>query len=398
MSKASFLAHVAAALRVLVWVLLRVVPVRPHAVVHGWPDGEANAVEVVRGLRRRYRGRVYWLLQDPTYPGPDVAAAELAGDARVVRVRKTSLRAGVLSLTAELTLFTHGLYTAVRPPDDRLVVNLWHGDGPKATSDTDLVRSSVVVAQTRLWGDYKARVFGLPPQAVAVVGNPRIDQFAEDLTPEQVGRLGLHADRRCVLWLPTYREARGPRARSMSDGDQLTHSEQVRQLVAALAGAAERLSLDLVVKPHPLDVDDYSGLALRVLRDRELADAGVTLYQLLGRCDALISDVSSAWVDFLVLDRPVGFYVPDLEEMQRRRGFNVDDFAGLAPGTHLRSSQDAGSFLEQVAAGTATRPSQHPGHAVIGPVTGTGATDRLLDWLDDFQRARRRPPLFTAPG
>lgn len=398
MSKASFLAHVAAASRVLVWVLLRVVPVRPHAVVHGWPDGEANAVEVVRGLRRRYRGRVYWLLQDPTYPGPDVAAAELGGDARVVRVRKTSLRAGVLSLTAELTLFTHGLYTAVRPPDDRLVVNLWHGDGPKATSDTDLVRSSVVVAQTRLWGDYKARVFGLPPHAVAVVGNPRIDQFAEDLTSEQVSRLGLHADRRCVLWLPTYREARGPRARSMSDGDQLTHSEQVQQLVAALAGTAERLSLDLVVKPHPLDVDDYSGLALRVLRDRELADAGVTLYQLLGRCDALISDVSSAWVDFLVLDRPVGFYVPDLDEMQRRRGFNVDDFAGLAPGTHLRSSQDAGSFLEQVAAGTATRPSQHPGYAVIGPVTGTGATDRLLDWLDDFQRARRRPPLFSESG
>ncbi|MDP9465776.1 MAG: hypothetical protein M3P31_00800, partial [Actinomycetota bacterium] len=73
MSKASFLAHVVAVSRVLVWVLLRVVPARPHAVVHGWPDGEANAVEVVRGLLRRYRGRVYWLLHDPSYAGPDVA-------------------------------------------------------------------------------------------------------------------------------------------------------------------------------------------------------------------------------------------------------------------------------------------------------------------------------------
>jgi CDP-glycerol glycerophosphotransferase len=396
MSKASFLAHVTAMSRVLVWVLLRVAPVRPHAVVHGWPDGEANAVEVVRGLRRRYRGRVYWLLRDPSYAGPDVAAEELEGDARLVRVRKSSLKAGVMSLTAELTMFTHGLYTAVRPPGDRLVVNLWHGDGPKATNDTDLVRSTVVVAQTRLWGDYKARAFGLPPHAVAVVGNPRIDQFREDLTPEQLCRLGLRPDRRCVLWLPTYRQARGPRSRSMSDGDQLTHSEQVRQLVEALASTAERLSLDLVVKPHPLDVDDYTGLALRVLRDRDLAAAGVTLYQLLGRCDALISDVSSAWVDFLVLDRPVGFYVPDLQEMQRRRGFNVDDFAGLAPGTHLRAASDGVVFLEQVAAGTAVRPSEHPGHAVIGPVTQTGATDRLLDWLDEFQRGRQRRPLFSA--
>ncbi len=397
MSKASFLAHVVAVSRVLVWVLLRVVPARPHAVVHGWPDGEANAVEVVRGLLRRYRGRVYWLLHDPSYAGPDVAAEELKGDGRLVRVRKSSLKAGVLSLTAELTMFTHGLYTAVRPPADRLVVNLWHGDGPKATNDTNLVRSSVVVAQTRLWGEYKARVFGLPPQAVAVVGNPRIDQFGEDLTPEQLRRLGLRPERRCVLWLPTYREARGPRSRSMSDGDQLTHSEQVQQLVAALAATADRLSLDLVVKPHPLDVDDYSGLALRVLRNGDLEAAGVTLYQLLGRCDALISDVSSAWVDFLVLDRPVGFYVPDLQEMQRRRGFNVDDFAGLAPGTHLRTTSDAVAFLEQVAAGTAVRPLQHPGHAVIGPVTRTGATDRLLDWLDEFQRRRQRRPLFCSP-
>jgi CDP-glycerol glycerophosphotransferase len=396
MSKASFLAHVAAASRVLVWVLLRVLPVRQHAVVHGWPDGEANAVEVVRGLRRRYRGRIYWLLLDPSYTGPDVAAGELADDAHLVRVRKTSLKAGVLSLTAELTMFTHGLYTAVQPPGDRLVVNLWHGDGPKATKDTALVRSTVVVAQTQLWGEYKARVFGLPPQAVAVVGNPRIDQFREELAPEQLIRLGLRSDRRCILWLPTYREARGPRARSMSDGDQLTHSEQVQQLVAALASTAERLSLDLVVKPHPLDVDDYTGLALRVLGDRDLAAAGVTLYQLLGHCDALISDVSSAWVDFLVLDRPVGFYVPDLHEMQHRRGFNVDDFAGLAPGTHLQAASDAVAFLEQVAAGTAVRPSQHPGHAVIGPVTRTGATDRLLDWLDDFQRGRQRRPLFSS--
>ena len=396
MSKAGFLAHVALVSRVLAWILLRVVPVRRHAVVHGWPDGEANAIEVVRGLRRRYPGRIYWLLHDPDFPGPDVAAAELLDAGRVVRLRKNSLRAALLSLSAEVTLFTHGLYTAVKPPDDRLVVNLWHGDGPKATNDTDLVRSTIVVAQTRLWGDYKARVFGLPSSAVAVVGNPRIDEFREQLTAEQLDRLRLHPGRRTVLWLPTYRQARGPRARSMSDGDELTASEPVQQLVAALAAAAERLCLDLVVKPHPLDVDDYSGLALRVLSDRDLTDAGVTLYQLLGRCDALISDVSSAWVDFLVLDRPVGFYVPDLEEMQRRRGYNVDDFAALAPGTHLLSAQDASTFLEQVAAGRALRPSEHPGHAVIGPVTGTGATERLLDWLDDFQRRRGRRPLFSS--
>src|SRR5687767_3281289 len=176
MIRARALALVARASRVVVWLLLRLLPSRRHAVVHGWPDDEGNSVEVVRALARRYPGRTYWLLHDPSYAGPSCATAELSGD-RVVRVAKTSLRAVLISLTAELTLFTHGLYTAVRQPADRLVVNLWHGDGPKATRDTGLVRSSVVVSQTRLWGEYKARVFSLPAQALALVGNPRVDQF-----------------------------------------------------------------------------------------------------------------------------------------------------------------------------------------------------------------------------
>ncbi|MDP9434975.1 MAG: CDP-glycerol glycerophosphotransferase family protein [Actinomycetota bacterium] len=396
MSKARLLAALARAVRLPIWLLLRLVPARRHAVVHGWPDGEANAVEVVRALRRRYPGPVHWLLDDPAYAGPAFARDELADAGRVLRVRKASLRALLLSLSAEVTLFTHGLFTAVTPPSNRLVVNLWHGDGPKATSNPDLVRSTVVVAQTRLWGDYKARLFGLCPDALAVVGNPRTDQFAEPLPAEVLSRLGLVEGRRRVLWLPTYREGRGPRERSMRDAEQLTASAEVRGLMDALAASAERLGLDLVVKPHPLDVDHYGGLAVRVLRNADLDAAGASLYQLLGACDALISDVSSAWVDYLVLDRPVGFYVPDLAEMQRRRGFNVDDFGALAPGPRLESADDARTFLERVAAGTAPRPSEHPGYDRIGPVRALGATDRLLDWLDAFQARRGRRRLFSS--
>ena len=137
---ASFLTALAATSRGVIWVLLRVLPARRHAVVHGWPDNEGNAIEVLRGLRRRYRGRIYWLLADTGYHGPDFAAADLADSTRIVRLRKNSLKAMWRSLTAEVTFFTHGLYTAVDAPGNRLVVNLWHGDGPKSARDLNLVR------------------------------------------------------------------------------------------------------------------------------------------------------------------------------------------------------------------------------------------------------------------
>lgn len=378
-----------------VWVLLRVLPARRHAVVRGWPDSEGNAVEAVRGLARRYRGEIHWLLDDVDYPGPDFARAELA-DPRVGRVRARSPRAVWLALTAELTLFTHGLWTAVPPPEDRLVVNLWHGDGPKRLPDAAAIRSSVLVSGSQLWSRYTRKVFALADDRVAVVGYPRIDQLVEPVPAATVAGLDLPADRPLVLWLPTFRHARGPGGVAYTDAERLTGRADVQAVAVALADAASAHGVEVVVKPHPLDIDTYAGLGLRVLPQAALDRAGVSLYQLLGRCAGLITDTSSVWVDYLALDRPVAFCLPDLDELHRGRGLHVADLAPLLPGPRLARPADAAGWLAAVAAGDPdARPSRSSAATALGPVPGPGATDRLLDWLDGFQRGRGRPVLFS---
>lgn len=378
--------------RLAAWVLLRVLPARRHAVVHGWPDSEGNAVEVVRGLLRRYPGRVVWLLEDAA---AGTRRSLVPDHPRLLRTGKTSARALWWSLTAEATFFTHGLNTAVRPPADRLVVNLWHGDGPKATRRADRVKSTVAVSGAALWASYKADLFGLPSQRVLITGNPRIDQFDRAPSAHAWNRLGLSSSRPAVLWLPTYRQARGPLTQSWEDADRLTSSGEVSDVAAALAAEARSLDLDLLIKPHPLDGDDYAALGCRVVTNQALEAADVTLYQLLGRCQALISDVSSAWVDYLVLDRPVAFYLPDLADLQRRRGMNVPDVLAVMPGPQITDAEDARRWLRRlVESPDVLRPSRFAACPRVGAVTGTGATDRLLDALDDYQRSRGRPPLF----
>jgi CDP-glycerol glycerophosphotransferase len=382
--------------RALCRLLLAVLPARRHAVVHGWPDDEGNSVEVVRAAVRRYRGRVYWLLADTGYPGPAYAASELRDGPRLTRVAKGSLRALLLALTAETTFFTHGLFTAVVPPEDRLVVNVWHGDGPKLAQDTHLIRSTVAVAGSELWGRQRSERFHLPPSHVAIVGNPRVEQFHAAPRQEVLRRLGLDPGRCTVLWLPTYRAAAAPRGRSWSDGEQLSSSAAVGKLVHAMRGTADRLGLQFLVKPHPLDADVYHRFDLPVLDHEALGAAGVTLYQLLSAADAIISDVSSVWVDYLVLDRPIGFYVPDLDQLERRRGLNVTDLGALLPGPRIETPRDVVDFLEDVAGRPAQlRPSSYPSFTTIGVVDGEGVPDRLLDWLDAFQQARGRPVLFS---
>ncbi len=379
--------------------LLRLLPTRRHAVIHGWPDDEGNAVEVVRALRRRYRGPVYWLLTDVKYPGPAFAAAELVDGVRLIRVHRDSRRAVLLALTAEATFFTHGFYTAVAPPRNRLVVNLWHGDGPKLAAGTDLIRSSVVVAGTHLWGRQRQQRFALPESAVAVVGNPRVDQFHATPAADTLDRLGLDPGKRTVLWLPTYRAASGPHGRAWREADDLSSNAGVAQIVDALTTTSAAHSIQFLIKPHPMDADSYEGLGVTTLHHAALTAAGVTLYQLLGAVDAVISDVSSVWVDYLALDRPIGFYVPDLEDLQRRGKLNVEDPEAILPGPRIRTPDDAVRFIEAVAdAPDEARPSRFPGAARIGVVSGPGVADRLLDWLDGFQRDRGRDMLFQGTG
>lgn len=381
--------------RTLCGPLLKYLPTHRHAVVYGWPDDEGNAVETVRALGRRYRGTVYWLLADPAGRGPYYAADELGESRRIVKVRKSSLRAYLLSLTAETTFYTHGLFNAVDPPDNRLVVNLWHGDGPKLAKETHLFRSTVVVAGTALWGAQRTQRFGLPPERVAVVGNPRIDQLTAADPAEVLQRLGLDPARRTILWLPTFRTG-FEKGRSWPDADVLSGNTDVVHLVTALSTAAREHSIQVVVKPHPLDADDYGDFDVTILPHHRLLEAGVPFYTLLGAADAIISDVSSVWVDFLALDRPIGFYIPDLEELQSGRGLNVEDLAALLPGPRIESPLDAVRFVADVATrGDDLRPSGYPGWSRIGIVRGERAADRLLDWLDDFQRARHRDAFFT---
>ena len=376
-------------LRRVFWVVVRVLPPRPHAIVHGWPTLEGNIVELLPALTRRYRHRVVWLVDDdPTAARGCIAKRELSG---IEVIPKKSLKAVWLALTAEVTFFTHGLFTLVSPPSDRLVVNLWHGDGPKATTHAEDLDSTVAVSGARMWQAYKADIFRLRLEDVACTGNPRTAAMRRGMSAEQWDRLALDPSHSLVIWLPTFRQGRNAAGRLWEDGAPLSERSDLRRLREAV----ERSGVSLVVKPHPMDRDDYSAVGIRVITDADLREADVALYELLGASSAMISDTSSVWVDYLPLDRPIGFFLQDADTLAARRGFNVPDLLSVLPGTVLGGVDDIRQFLEAVARDPLESRLMHEERrARIGATPLGDAPTRLLDWLDEYQTARGRRPLF----
>ena len=71
----------------------------------------------------------------------------------------------------------------------------------------------------------------------------------------------------------------------------------------------------------------------------------------MNRTDALITDYSSVAIDYLLLDKPIGFTLDDFEEYRKTRGFIFEDPKKYMPGHHIYSFSDLCDFLSSVSDG-----------------------------------------------
>lgn len=323
------------ALRVVLRLLSATVPTTRQVMVSGFPETEGNATEVARALLDRYPGRVVWLRE------PDGPHAELPTHPRLAVVDKASVPGLWAYLRSEVVFFTHGLYGSPRPSARKPLVNLWHGDGPKATRPGkgagSLIPSTYLVSGTRLFGELKAAAFEVPHDRLLVTGNPRTDQLWDPPSSDELSTLGITAP--FVLWMPTFRAARGGGILRAWDEGGLLGLDEVEPLVTRLA---ER-GVQLVVKPHPLDAEERRGPGVVTVTNDDLARTGTPLYRLMGAASGLVTDYSSVWVDFLLLDRPLAFLVPDRDTYSR--GLAPADVLDWLPGELVGEQEPFARFV-----------------------------------------------------
>lgn len=310
----SVLALVTGGLRLTLGLLSRVVPTTRSVVLAVFPETEGNGLELARALVSRYPGRVVWLREQ----GPLPAEVQALAGHGLTLVSKVS-PAGVWAyLRAEAVLFTHGLYGNPRPCARKPIVNVFHGDGPKDIRPSKnvgaLLASSYLVGSTPLFSQFQASAFEVPADRVLVTGNPRTDQFWHPPAPGSLARLGITGE--FVVWMPTFRRPRAIGAVRVRSGaatiDETDHEE-----LATLLAALRVRGIQLVIKPHPMDADRRRWEGALTVDEDALVAAGVSLYTLLGASVGLVTDYSSVWVDYLLLDRPIAFLVPDRTSYDR---------------------------------------------------------------------------------
>jgi CDP-glycerol glycerophosphotransferase (TagB/SpsB family) len=320
------------------------VPKTPDTVVlHSSVDVEDGVLALLdecaaRGVRATV------LLEDPAR-GPLLTA--LAH--RPVRTfPRRSLQGRWAFFTAAHVMTTGRLYGNRMPPPSQVVVSLWHGEPPTKVTGRFEGRGGLLCTYAPVCSTvgraYRAAEFGLSPLQVPIIGAPRNDRMLQaDAASVRTALLGEDADRTTFIWLPSYRVGHyGGELRV----DVAGHSgvpytpEEIHRIDDWLEERGARA----VVKIHHRDVnsftDDYK--ALRVLTQGDLERQGLTLYPALAAFDALITDMSSVWVDYLLLDKPMVFAFPDADGYRHGRGLNIEPYDQWVPGPF---TQDVDSLL-----------------------------------------------------
>ncbi len=157
---------------------------------------------------------------------------------------------------------------------------------------------------------------------------------------------------RIIYWLPTYRQHRwGDNSHSDISMPILYTENEAKQLNAC---AKDNNTL-IVVKVHPAQdiskIQEFNLSNVIFIKNEYFYDKTFTNYQLLGSCDAMISDYSSVYYDYLLCDKPIGLCFDDFEEYNKREGFTVDPNFILKGGKKLYNIDDLCAFVADVANG-----------------------------------------------
>ena len=168
---------------------------------------------------------------------------------------------------------------------------------------------------------------------------------------EELEKLGLSAYEKYILWMPTFRKSKSGRSDSSADEPyglpMIEDEEQIDKLneILRLAKTA------LIIKMHPMqDMNAVKRVADRsniIQIDAErVKEKGIDGYRLMAASDAMISDYSGAAYAFLLLNRPLGFVLSDLE--QYKLGFCVTNYMDYLPGAHIYTFDELLNYIKDV--------------------------------------------------
>lgn len=327
-------------------------PLKRIILLESYPDFSDNTMAVFHYLRTqmdKHHFRMVWITEvDGTAPEGSSYVNWRAGRKHQRKWERLRRRAKVMVSCNRFIL------TAVRK--GQITVFLTHGYPIKGyTNYIYGDKFDYVLSQSNWLAPYVVEGNQMEARRLVHLGMPRNDELYHP--GDALSRMNFLGYRKVIIWLPTFRQHRGGRntdtdLKANATGFPIIGSQTDLERLEDFLSQRGCL---LVLKPHP--AQDLRYIRLRsaphiILIDNDLlTKKGVSLYSLLGASDAMLTDYSSVYYDYLLCHKPIGLTVDDQDTYEEKRGFVFEDPRQVFKGAYLKDIDDLLEFISDVADG-----------------------------------------------
>lgn len=248
--------------------------------------------------------------------------------------------------------FTHPYWFTYKK-EEQIIINLWHGT-PLKSGGRDISNAydyAIIPSKSVLpWFE---KFIGVRNNQVIIQGSPRNDLLFEN--KKVLSKLiKVNSKEKVVLLMPTFRQTE-----YMKDSDiinpyviqGITNEKELLKLNDYL----KKSKIKLVIKIHHLQltsfIKDNKLSNIIYIQDKNLNEKNIQLYNFVGECDALLTDYSSIYFDYLLVDKPIGFLIEDINDYKKNRGFIVDNPEDYMPGMKIRKLKELYLFFDNIIIG-----------------------------------------------
>lgn len=345
-------------MRRLLTLIMKFLPLKNYIVFESIPTYTDNTKAVFdmlleQGFNKHYK--LFWLTNDDV----DENILKLEKNKNVFLLSEQSNKnvfKGVLFRIyssfvlhfAKLFISCNGFFTKFNPKQHN--INLAHGEALKNCRGKYSLPNDVdkVMCLSDYLAEYDAYNFSCSIEKMLPLGYPRNDElFGEKIDLEKI--FVNSSFEKSIFWMPTFRQHKNGKVNSSSVSFPIIYTTEIAENLNEFAKQKKVL---LIIKPHPAqDISKISEMHLsnlEFINNEFLRKKSISNYELLRSVDAMITDYSSVYYDYMLCDKPIGLCFDDFDEFEKNNGFTVDPNYIFTGGEKIYNANDLMSFINRI--------------------------------------------------
>ena len=254
-------------------------------------------------------------------------------------------------LTSKYFFYSFGKYN-IMPSNKQCVVNLWHGMPLKTIGNLEKGKEnnkydyfSYVLSTSQYFDDIMARSFNCGQERIMKCGQPRTDYFYNN--KDKIFK----NYKKIAIWMPTFRTSDILNESNVSDSNKVLPLVNNLEDFKRINKLFKKYNSLLLIKLHPMQStanNIYTDLSnIKFIDERYLNSKKISLYEFLPQTNFLITDYSSVYFDYLLLNKPIIFTLDDLADYKENRGLNFENFEDIMPGPKVFTFEELLSELKK---------------------------------------------------